>query len=117
LTAAITGQRVLNIHSQMDVLSTLAGGVAMGYGLGGSSLSGLILTGDIFEIISCGGYSFGTSSVTGSHVITGPFSPTTLRESPGFDVTRYGGRSSPTIQMDSPVATVTQDNNNPRVTR
>jgi len=117
LTAAITGRPANYISGQVDVLSTFAGGVAMGYGLHGSSLSVLLSGGDIHETISCGGSFSGVFSMTGAPVLIGKLSPASLAGSPRFDVSRYGGGGAPIVQADSEKATVTQDNNNPRVTR
>jgi len=117
LTASLTSQAIKNISGHTDLLSTLAGGVSMGYGLGGSSLSGLLASGYLKEVYSLTGVLSAASAVTGLPVFSGHLSPASLAESPRFDVTRYGGGAVPIVQPDCEMATIMQDNNNPGVTR
>ncbi len=117
LSAGITSLAVKNLFGQTNVLSTLAGGLVMDYGLGGSSLSSLLLGGDIHEVLSCGGSFPASFRAVGVPVFTRPFSTAFRADAPIVDVTRYGGGGYPTVQADSETAKVTQDNINPGVTR
>ncbi|MFQ5428040.1 MAG: hypothetical protein ACE5EZ_03570, partial [Thermodesulfobacteriota bacterium] len=108
LTASITGLPVNNIYGQVNALSAFSGGVAMGYGLSGSSISDLLLSGEIHENISCGGTFSGISSMSGLPVVLGPFSPATLARSARIDVTRFGGGPPPTVQTGDSRNTVTK---------
>jgi len=117
LRAGITGLAVKSISGHTNVFSTLPGGLVMEYGLGGSFLSGLLLRGDVHEVFSCGGSLSGAFWGVGTPAFIGPFSPAFRAGAPIVDVTRYGGGGSPTVQADSEMAKVTQDNINPGVTR
>ncbi|MFQ5354040.1 MAG: right-handed parallel beta-helix repeat-containing protein, partial [Thermodesulfobacteriota bacterium] len=116
-TAALTGLSANNFSGQINTISTFAGNVAMRYGLGGASPSALLLTGHLYEIYSSAGLFQAYSSLTGSPLFAGQISPASRAGSPRLDVTRYGGGTLPLMQSDSDIVTVTQDNNNPRVTR
>ncbi len=115
-TADIATQSVKNITGQTRAFSTFAGAAYTDYGLSGTYLSGLLLSGNIHESISLAGMFSGVSSISGLWAVSGPLSSTTLARSARIDVTRCGGEMPPTVQIDYSRTILTKDNNNPKVT-
>lgn len=117
LTGGLMVQPFKKIFGELNTLSTLLGGLRMGYRLSGSSISGLLLSGEIRETFSCGGSFAGLSSMSGLPVFLGSFSPATLARSPRIDITRFSVGAPSTVQTGNSSNIVTKTTKTPGVTR
>jgi lysophospholipase L1-like esterase len=116
-TGALAVRRAGTITVQVYGLSSLAGGLSADYGLGGTSVSSMVLSGGLYGTLSFSGSLSAALSATGALGLIGQPSGTSSGGGSHFVHDSSSSVPSSVVQRSGRTATVTQNNNKTRVTR